>query len=255
MKKPVGEEIHYHLNGTVSEKIEHSDEKVGSTTWYDNGQIRQVMTSSRPPVGPSKQPFVPTPDQIKAFWDAAGHPLVTDGKGHAVYQTREKLYTDGGPGPVLTEQGSYENGFKQGIWTGRYADDSYYYEERYNQGILQTGKALTAGIGADTVRYTMIEQPPAFKGGMEALGRFLAQNLRYPADAQRARVQGRVFISFVINTDGSVDEVTVLKGLGFGTEDEALRVVKATSGRWQPGKQRGRTVRVKYNLPINFTVQ
>ncbi len=252
-EKPVGDEFHYHINGAVSEKTEHFDERVRSTTWYDNGQIRQVMTSSLPPVVSFKESVVPTPDQITAFWDGAGHPLVKDGSGHAVYQTRKKIYTEGGAGPALTEQGSYENGFRQGIWTGQYADGSYFYEERYKKGIFQAGKAVAAG--ADTVRYTVLEQPATFVGGMEALGKFLAQNLHYPADAQRAKVQGRVFISFVINTDGSVADVIVVKGLGFGTEQEAMRVVKATTGRWKPGVQRGRPVRVKYSLPINFTVQ
>ncbi|WP_020602061.1 TonB family protein [Spirosoma spitsbergense] len=251
-EKPVGDEFHYHINGAVSKKTEHFDEKVLSTTWYDNGQIRQVMTSSHPPDGSAKSPFVPAPDQITAFWDGTGRQLVKDGNGRAVYQTREKIYTEGGAGPLLTEQGNYENGFRQGIWTGQYADGSYFYEERYEKGLFQEGKAVTAGT--DTVRYTVLEQPATFVGGIEALGKFLAQNLRYPADAQRARVQGRVFISFVINTDGSVADVIVVKGLGFGTEEEAMRVVKATTGRWKPGVQRGRPVRVKYSLPINFTV-
>lgn len=252
-EKPVGDEFHYHINGAVSEKIEHLDERVLSTTWYDNGQIRQIMTSTRPPSGSPKEPFVPSPDQITAFWDGAGRPLVKDGKGRAVYQTRENKQTEGGTETLLTEQGSYENGFRQGIWTGRYADGSYFYEEQYDKGIFQSGKAFT--VGTDTVRYTILEQPATFVGGMEALGRFLAQNLRYPVDAQQAKVEGRVFISFVINTDGSVADVAVVKGLGFGTEEEAMRVVKATTGRWKPGVQRGRPVRVKYSLPINFSVQ
>ncbi|AUD02385.1 energy transducer TonB [Spirosoma pollinicola] len=102
--------------------------------------------------------------------------------------------------------------------------------------------------------FTVVEQQPEFSGGMAALGQYLSKNLRYPAAAQRANVSGRVFVSFVVNTDGSIQDVQVLKGLGFGTDEEAQRVVKGMP-KWRPGKQSGRPVRVKYNLPINFTLE
>ncbi|GAB4042298.1 energy transducer TonB [Spirosoma jeollabukense] len=102
--------------------------------------------------------------------------------------------------------------------------------------------------------FTVVEQQPEFTGGMAALGQYLQKNLRYPAAAQRANVSGRVFVSFVVNTDGSIQDVQVLKGLGFGTDEEAQRVVKGMP-KWRPGKQSGRPVRVKYNLPINFTLE
>ena len=100
----------------------------------------------------------------------------------------------------------------------------------------------------------MVEQQPEFSGGMAALGQYLSKNLRYPAAAQRANVAGKVFVSFVVNTDGSIQDVQILKGLGFGTDEEAQRVVKGMP-KWRPGKQSGRPVRVKYNLPINFTLE
>ena len=102
--------------------------------------------------------------------------------------------------------------------------------------------------------FTVVEQQPEFPGGTAALGQYLGKNLRYPAAAQRANISGRVFISFVVNTDGSIQDVQVLKGLGFGTDEEAQRVVKGMP-KWRPGKQSGRPVRVKYNLPINFTLE
>ena len=102
--------------------------------------------------------------------------------------------------------------------------------------------------------FTVVEQNPEFPGGMSALGQFLSKNIRYPPAASRANVSGRVFVSFVVNTDGSIQDVNVLKGLGFGTDEEAMRVVKAMP-KWRPGKQSGRPVRVKYNLPINFQLE
>jgi periplasmic protein TonB len=99
-----------------------------------------------------------------------------------------------------------------------------------------------------------VEQDPEFPGGLAALGRFLQQNIQYPMAAARANVSGRVFVSFTVNTDGSITDSQVLKGLGFGTDDEALRVLKAMP-RWKPGRQSGRAVRVRYNLPISFTLE
>lgn len=102
--------------------------------------------------------------------------------------------------------------------------------------------------------FTVVEQSPEFPGGMSALGQWLGKNIRYPAAAQRANVAGKVFVSFVVNTDGSIQDVSVLKGLGFGTDEEAVRVVKSMP-KWKPGKQSGRPVRVKYNLPISFQLE
>ncbi|MBC8155760.1 MAG: energy transducer TonB, partial [Bacteroidetes bacterium] len=146
----------------------------------------------------------------------------------------------------------YQNGLKQGIWTGRYADGSYVYEEHYDKGVCTLGKSIEAG--SDTVRYTVSEQPPQFKGGMSALSKFLGQNLTYPQKAAQMKIQGKVFVNFVINTDGTLEDVFVVQGIGFGCDEEAKRVVSQTQGRWIPGIQRGRPVKVRFVLPINFTL-
>ena len=102
--------------------------------------------------------------------------------------------------------------------------------------------------------FQVVEQNPEFPGGMAALGQYLGKNLKYPAAASRANVSGRVFLTFVVNTDGSIQDIQVLKGLGFGCDEEAQRVVKGMP-KWNPGKQSGRNVRVKYNLPISFVLE
>lgn len=102
--------------------------------------------------------------------------------------------------------------------------------------------------------FQVVEQNPEFPGGMAALGQYLGKNLKYPAAASRANVSGKVFLTFVVNTDGSIQDIQVLKGLGFGCDEEAQRVVKGMP-KWKPGKQSGRNVRVKYNLPISFVLE
>jgi len=102
--------------------------------------------------------------------------------------------------------------------------------------------------------FTVVEQNPEFPGGISEMYKFLGKNIKYPSVASRANVSGKVFLTFVVNTDGSIQNVGVLKGLGFGCDEEATRVVK-TMPKWKPGKQSGRPVRVKYNLPINFQLE
>ncbi|GAB3563475.1 energy transducer TonB [Spirosoma luteolum] len=102
--------------------------------------------------------------------------------------------------------------------------------------------------------FVAVEQAPSYPGGPEALRQFLSRNLRYPAAATRANISGRVYVTFVVNTDGSLTDIDLLKGIGFGCDEEALRVVQKMA-RWQPGKQSGRPVRVRYNLPIAFLLE
>jgi TonB family protein len=104
------------------------------------------------------------------------------------------------------------------------------------------------------VIFTAVEQNPEFPGGMTAMYRFLGNNIKYPNEAQRARVSGRVFLKFVVEKDGSISSVDVLKGIGFGCDAEAIRVVKSMP-KWIPGRQNGKPVRVYYNMPIVFKLE
>lgn len=90
-----------------------------------------------------------------------------------------------------------------------------------------------------------------FPGGRKALAAYMRQHVQYPDSAAQARITGRVFVSFVIDTTGQVSNLTVLKSLGYGCDREAVRVIKAMP-RWIPGTQSGKPIRVKYNLPILF---
>lgn len=95
------------------------------------------------------------------------------------------------------------------------------------------------------------EVMPDFIGGRSALQRYLQKHLRFPAAALAAQVSGRVYVSFVVQTDGSIGEVTVLKGLGYGTEEAAARVVREMPA-WTPGMQNHHSVPVRFTLPITF---
>jgi len=99
--------------------------------------------------------------------------------------------------------------------------------------------------------YQIVEQMPEFPNGQEALMLYIAKQVKYPAEAKKAGAYGRVFIGFIVEPDGSLSDFKVLRGIGYGCDEEALRVVKSMP-KWQPGMQRGKAVRVKYLVPVNF---
>ncbi len=88
---------------------------------------------------------------------------------------------------------------------------------------------------------------------MKAWVEFLQRNLRYPAQAKDATIQGSVLVGFVIDKEGVLTDVRVIKGIGSGCDEEALRVIKK-SPRWKAGMQNGQAVRVRYIIPISFTI-
>jgi protein TonB len=102
--------------------------------------------------------------------------------------------------------------------------------------------------------FTIVEEMPSFPGGEAALMKYLGKNIKYPAIAKDAGIQGTVYVTFVVNEEGAVKDVQVLRSIGGGCDEEAIRVVESMP-KWKPGKQRGKSVKVQYNLPIRFTLK
>ena len=118
-----------------------------------------------------------------------------------------------------------------------------------------SGEDKSAPMDADTDQvFQVVEVNPEFPGGMEALIKYLSENIKYPEQAKKDKTQGKVYISFVVEKDGSVADAKVLRGIGGGCDEEALRVVNAMP-KWTPGKQRNTPVRVQFNLPVAFKLQ
>jgi protein TonB len=102
--------------------------------------------------------------------------------------------------------------------------------------------------------FTVVEEMPSFPGGEEALFQYLAEAIKYPPLARDAGIKGKVYVSFVVKEDGSVKDVKVLRGIGGGCDEEALRVVHKMP-RWNPGRQRGKAVSVQYTLHLRFVLK
>ncbi|OIN57700.1 M56 family metallopeptidase [Arsenicibacter rosenii] len=131
-------------------------------------------------------------------------------------------------------------------------------EEVVVVGYASKPAATTATSPATTPKnnevFTVVEEAPAFPGGIGALGQYLAKNIRYPAEAHNKGVQGEVLIRFIVSETGSVRQPQIQRGIGSGCDEEALRVVLGMP-RWNPGKQNGNPVEVEYVLPIKFLLE
>lgn len=102
--------------------------------------------------------------------------------------------------------------------------------------------------------FQIVETPPSFPGGFAECLKFLQKNIKYPNISQENGVQGKVIIQFVVNSDGTVVDPVVVRSVDPYLDKEALRVVKAMP-KWSPGKQRGKPVRVRFTLPVQFKLQ
>lgn len=101
--------------------------------------------------------------------------------------------------------------------------------------------------------FVFVEEQPGFPGGDAEMYKYLAENIKYPDLARNGNIEGKVFVRFVVEKDGSVSNVRVMRDIGGGCGPEAVRVVKAMP-KWKPGKQRGKAVRTEFNLPVQFSL-
>lgn len=106
----------------------------------------------------------------------------------------------------------------------------------------------------EQIIHIRVEKMPEFPGGQDALNRYLVRNIKYPLLAQENGIQGRVVCQFVVNSDGSIVDIAVVRGVEESLDKEAIRVIKSMP-KWTPGRQGGKSVRVKYTLPIRFKLQ
>ena len=127
--------------------------------------------------------------------------------------------------------------------------------------ILLAAVALFCGTSAmaqtdevDDAVFVVVEKSPEFPGGDDSLYAFIGRNIKYPEAAKKNKIEGRVFVTFVIEKDGQVSSAKILRDIGGGCGEEALRVVNSMP-KWKPGTQRGNPVRVQFNLPIMFQLE
>jgi protein TonB len=120
-----------------------------------------------------------------------------------------------------------------------------------NHGTAERDKGITEA--ESNVPFTAVEIPPEYPGGEAAFGKFLVKNIKYPPVARENGVQGKVYVQFIVERDGSLTDVKVIREPGSGTGDEAVRVLKM-SPHWRAGIQNGKAVRVQFTVPVSFSL-
>ncbi len=230
----------YDLNGLLRSLHISADSANTVLLWYDNGQLQSVVEYSL-----RKNTDGDGPMFINS-WERDGVQKVKDGNGLWSEKQWEKS------GEMSVEEGMVVEGRKDGKWVSKLESGKMKYEELYQNDKLLKGTSYEDGIER-TYDQEIIQ--PYFKNGINNYYKFLGQNIRYPIEASRRRVGGRAYVSFVVCEDGSLCDYKVEKRVGFGIDEEALRVVKKMDGMWEPGVMRGKKVRVKYNLAINFQLE
>ena len=105
----------------------------------------------------------------------------------------------------------------------------------------------------DSVLILNVEEPAEFPGGLDSLIKFISNNIKYPQEALDNKIEGRVFLTFIVEKDGSINDIKILRDIGYGCGEEAVRIVKLMP-KWKPGKQRGKPVRQQFNLPVSFKI-
>lgn len=122
-------------------------------------------------------------------------------------------------------------------------------KNKVNQNSRSTRDAATKEDGEKV--YEFVEEMASFPGGPASMNQWLSQNIRYPAAAQKNNIHGRVTVTFIVEKDGSISNIEVVRSVDPSLDKEATRVVKAMP-KWNPGKQDGKPVRSKFTLPVNF---
>jgi TonB family protein len=184
---------------------------------------------------------------IIANYDSLGTALVTNGNGHY------KGYENDFKFKAIFEEGDVKDGKREGTWKGQSGTtNKINFTETYVDGKLISGSAIDKSGIVKTYTGSRAVQPQ-YPGGANAFINYLGHTVKYPKEDRERFIQGKVIIGFIVEKDGRITDVHVLKHVSPSLDNEAVRVITASTN-WVPGTQFGNNVRVSYTVPINFTL-
>lgn len=233
-----GQFMSFYINGKKKQLLNYANGKIIDTayTYYPNGMLYNSMVYTQ--VKDSEVVF------IQIVRDSTGKELVTHGNGHAVFYDHDFKH--------IREEGNVKNGKHDGEWSGVFGDNNpLTFKETYAEGKMLSGESTDRK--GNVYHYTISEIRPHYKGGMKAFYDYLSRSVKYPPNLANQRIQGVAQISFVILTNGEIDNVRVMNNVHPDMAAEAIRVIKESKG-WEPGVQKGRKVKVTYTIPVSFSL-
>jgi len=230
--KRQGQFVYYYENGNKKSTVNYLDnKKTGKEfNWYENGNIQsefEYYTNKNNE----------TNYKLNNYWNDKKEQKIISGNGDMEYKDK-----------FIEEAGRVKDGLRDGIWKGKSLKSKYSFSENH-----QNGK-LVSGVSIDSLHiehpYTTIEQRPTPQKGIKSFYSYVAKSIIIPADARN--VTGKIYMTFIVDRDGTLVDPKILKGVGYGIDESVLNVIK-NSKKWNPGLKRGIPERAFYSLPITIT--
>ncbi len=218
---------YYYRNGLLKE-VQEVGEEVAITNWYENGMLQEKKILGKGGL------------KIMENWSKDGTALVTAGNGMA------KISGNSEAGKQVAEEGKVVDGYKDGTWVSTGPDGTVLKEELYDKGKFVSGKIRK---GTELVAFEEQSQTAGYKGGPTELYKFLGKNLNF--GSYNLPANDKVIVTFIVATDGSLDDIKIEKSISALIDKEVLRVVNLSNGNWEPAIINGEKARVRYTLPIN----
>lgn len=250
-KKFTGQKFTAYINGKIKskEKYSHDGQLIDTAEYFHpNGKLKIAYNY---PYTIEQERTIIKDTLILIFKDSIGTPYLMNGEGYAELYIEDNTLNSK---PHSIEKGNFKNHKRTGEWTGTFQNEKYTFVEQYNNGEVVSGiskDSLDNEFPYDESNYM---KQPEYPGGIKTLRQFIANNYNYPRAAISAGVNGLVKVSFTINKTGNIVDLKVDQDLGYGTGEEAIRVLKR-SKKWTPGIIRGVPVKVRFVLPVNLNTK
>lgn len=181
--------------------------------------------------------------RIIHYWDSTGNQLIKDGEG--LCRCYSELLA-----VFYAEEGKVSQGFREGKWKS-FDGSTLVFEEEYERGVLKKGVRYEEG---EKFEYSQVMKMASFPGGLPELGKFISGNLKYPKEARKHKIQGLVYVSFIVRNTGHLDEIKCVNEISPLLRDEAIRVVRLMDA-WVPGEMKGKPVNSRFVLPVRFKLE
>lgn len=232
-----GEFTFYYENGSKKNRVNYNENHSygKSTNWYDNGNIKEEDEYL------GKDDKSGNVYKIINFWNRNGQQTVINGNG--TYESDTEFYI---------EKGFVKDGLKDGNWTGKNKKGNNGYSEKYESGKFIIGER-TDEDGTKS-EYLVMEKRPEPKKGLQHFYQYIGSHFTYSRESIKNKIEGKIFLKFVVDKDGKIIDAAILRGLGYGLDEEALRVVTSYE-KWIPGEQRGVKVKCLYSIPLVLKAQ
>ncbi|MEY4432323.1 MAG: hypothetical protein RLZZ44_453 [Bacteroidota bacterium] len=248
--KLIGTAVSFYENGNKKEISNYLDSHLNGKQfgWYENGSSEFEKEF----IFDKKNNTII--EKIVQHWDENNIQDVVNGNGF-YKKSIENRTNNSNTANAFSENGEIRNGLRHGIWTGKSKQLKIDYREIYNEGILING--VSTDENHIEHPYTVISIKPSPKKGLDNFYKYIGLNFTVPRIVPsyerplNASLKGRILISFVINENGNIIEPQIIQDIGYGSGDEAIRILKKT-GDWIPGEIRGIKTKVSYTLPITI---